>query len=307
MPGRRDAKDAPLELDGVTLTHPDKVLWPDLGYTKRDLAEYYRAVAPYLGPYLAGRALTLRTYPRGVGSPGIWLQHAPNARPAWLPTWRDIAESTGRPVDHIVGGAPRTLLWLAQYNAVEVHAWLSRIDRPDEPDFAVVDLDPSAATPFGDVVAAARLFKAELDQADLAAFPKLTGSTGIHLFVPLERGDGFDVVRARMHGLARRVEAAAPELVTTDPTVADRGARVFADYAQNSRGRTTVAPYSVRPRPGAPVAAPLRWEELDDPDLRPDRWTIRTMPARIAAVGDLVAPLLTRRQRLPAAWEESAR
>jgi bifunctional non-homologous end joining protein LigD len=303
MPRRgRDAGAAPIELGGVTLTHPDKVIWPEDGYTKRDLAEYYRGVAPFLLPFLDRRALTLRTYPRGIGSAGFYLQDAPAGRPEWLPTWRHFAESTGRTVEHVVGGDLRTLLWLVQYNAVEVHAWLSRIDRPDEPDFAVIDLDPSAATPFGDVVAAARLFKAELDRAGLAGFPKLTGSSGIHLFVPLARGPGFDVARARVQALCRRVEAAAPELVTTNPTIADRGTRVFADYAQNSRGRTTVAPYSVRARPGAPVAAPLRWEELDDPELRPDRWTIRTLPARIGEVGDPVGPMLARRQALPESW-----
>ena len=299
MSRRGGREDAPIEVGGVTLTHPGKVLWPDSGYTKHDLAEYYRTVSPYLLPFVGRRALTLRTYPRGIAEPGVWLQHAPRMRPDWLPTWRDVAESTGRPIDHIVGGELRSLLWLVQYNAVEVHAWLSRTDRPDAPDFAVVDLDPSEATPFADVVAAARLFKTELERVNLEGFPKVTGSSGIHLFVPLERGPSFDVVREWIHKLARRVEATAPELVTTDPHVADRGTRIFADYAQNSRGRTTVAPYSVRPKPGAPVAAPIRWEELDDPELRPDRWTIRTMPERIAAVGDLAAPLLACRQRLP--------
>ncbi len=303
MPRRRaDADDPPIEIEGVTLTHPNKILWPDHGQTKRDLAEYYRAVAPYLLPFLDRRALTLRTYPRGIAQPGIWLQHAPRTRPEWLPTWRDVAVTRGQMVAHIVGGEPRALLWLVQYNAVEVHAWLSRTDRPDEPDFAVVDLDPAVATPFGDVVSAARLFKAELDRAGLDGFPKLTGSSGIHLFIPLARGLPFDDVRARIHALCQKVEGIAPELVTTDPSIADRGARVFADYAQNSRGRTTVTPYSVRAKPGAPVAAPIRWGELDDPDLAPNRWTIGTLPARLAAVGDLAAPLLHSRQTLPDAW-----
>ena len=301
MPRRRSDGGDPIEIDGVTITHPDKVLWPDAGFTKRNLVEYYRAVAPYLLPYLARRALTLRPYPRGIGSSGYYLQDAPDGRPAWVPTWCDVAESTARPVNHVVGGDLRTLLWLAQYNAIEVHAWLSRVDQPDQPDFAVVDLDPSDQTPFGDVVAAAGLFKAELDRAGLVGFPKLTGSSGIHLFVPIARGPSFDDVRDYMHALAKRVAADAPELVTTDPIIAKRGARVFADYAQNSRGRTTVAPYSVRPKPGAPVAAPIRWEELDAPDLRPNRWTIKTMPERIAAVGDLIGEMLTCRQTLPLA------
>lgn len=301
MPRRAD-DDPPVELDGVTLTHPRKVLWPDAGLTKLDLAEYYRTVAAYLVPFMRDRALTLRPYPRGITVAGYYLQDAPKGRPEWVRTWEDVATSVGRTVEHMVAGDERTLLWLAQYNAIEVHTWLSRIDRPDAPDFAVVDLDPSDATPFGHVTQAARLFKAAFDRAGVQGFPKVTGSSGIHVYVPLERGPSFDDVRAALHALCVRIEARAPELVTTDPDIADRGDRVFLDYAQNSRGRTTVAPYSVRPRPGAPVAAPIRWEELDDPDLRANRWSIRDMPARLEAVGDLAGPMLQCRQRLPDAW-----
>lgn len=301
MPRRAD-DDPPVELDGVTLTHPHKVLWPDAGLTKLDLATYYRSVAPYLVPFMRDRALTLRPYPRGIDVAGYYLQDAPKGLPGWVRSWEDIATSVGRTVEHMVGGDERTLLWLAQYNAIEVHTWLSRIDHPDAPDFAVVDLDPSDATPFGHVAQAARLFKEAFDRVGIQGFPKVTGSSGIHVYVPLERGPSFDDVRASLHGLCVRIEARAPELVTTDPDIADRGDRVFLDYAQNSRGRTTVAPYSVRPKPGAPVAAPIRWEELDEPGLRADRWSIRAMPARLEAVGDLAGPMLTCRQRLPDAW-----
>ena len=302
MPRRATQDDPPVELDGVALTHPRKVLWPDAKVTKLELAEYYRAVAPYLVPFMRGRALTLRPYPRGIVQPGYYLQDAPKGMPEWVRTWEDVATSVGRTVEHIVGGDARTLLWLAQYNAIEVHTWLSRIDRPDAPDFAVVDLDPSDATPFEHVRHAARLFGEAFDRAGIRGFPKVSGSSGIHVYVPIERGPGFDDVRAAMHALCVQIEAKAPELVTTDPTIKDRGGRVFLDYAQNSRGRTTVAPYSARPKPGAPVAAPIRWEELDDPDLRPNRWSIRDMPARLEAVGDLVGPMLECRQRLPKSW-----
>ena len=302
MPRRADRDDPPVELDGVTLTHPSKVLWPDVGVTKLELAEYYRAVAPYLVPFMRDRALTLRPYPRGIAAPGYYLQDAPKGLPGWVATWKDVATSVGRTVEHVVGGDERTLLWLTQYNAIEVHTWLSRTDRPDAPDFAVVDLDPSDATPFEQVTQAARLFGEAFERAGIQGYPKVTGSSGIHVYVPLARGPGFDAVRASLHALCVQIEARAPELVTTDPTIADRGDRVFLDYAQNSRGRTTVAPYSVRPKPGAPVAAPIRWEELDDPDLRPNRWSIRDMPARLEAVGDLAGPMLACRQHLPEVW-----
>lgn len=295
--------DAPIEIEGVALTHPSKVLWPDATLTKRDLAEFYRTVAPFLVPYVRDRPLTLRVYPRGIGADGYFMQGAPRGRPDWLRTWDDVATTVGRTVEHVVGDDARTLLWLAQYNAIEVHAWLSRVDRPDQPDFAVIDLDPSEATPFLQVVRAARLFGEAFERVGLRGFPKVTGSSGIHIFVPIERGPSFDEVRESLHALCVLLEGRAPELVTTTTSIAERGDRVFLDYAQNSRGRTTVAPYSVRPKPGAPVAAPIGWEELADRRLAPDRWTIRTLPRRLKKVGDLVGPMLGCRQRLPRRWE----
>lgn len=284
---------------GVAITHPDKVLFPEDGYTKLDLVEHYERVAPYLLPFLRDRPLTLRPFPRGIGQPGFYLKDAPRGTPSWVPTWRDVAASTGKPVDWIVGGDRRTLLWLANYNAIEVHAWLARIDQPDRPDWLVFDLDPDNGLPFRAVGRAARLVGAALDRLGLRALAKTSGQSGIHVLVPLVRSAGFDAVRDFARRLSEALAAEHPDLLTASYAAGRPRGRVLLDYAQNSRGRTTVAPYSVRPRPGAPVSTPLQWDELDDPGLEPGRFTLRTLPARLAAVGDLLGPLLGLAQRLP--------
>lgn len=289
----------PLVVEGVRITHPEKVLWPSDGYTKRDLLDYYLEVAPCVAPLIAERPLTLRTFPQGINRPGFFRKHAPKGRPRWLQTWTDVAESTGEPVEFVVGHGLRTLIWLVQFNVIELHPWLSRIDRPNNPDLAVIDLDPDEDTPFERVIEAAQLFGEALEARDLESLPKLTGSRGIHIMVPLDRSLSFDHVRDWVHDLARVLVRARPDLLTLSMARAERGGRILVDYAQNARGKNTVAAYSARARPGAPVAAPLTWEELERPGLRPNQWTIKTLPDRLAHVGDLMGPLMAVRQRLP--------
>jgi bifunctional non-homologous end joining protein LigD len=299
MSRSRAADDAPLAVGGVPITHPSKTLWPADGITKLDLVRYYERIGPMMLPYIADRPLTLRPFPGGIEKSSYYMKDAPPRRPSWVPTWADVAKSTGKPVHFVLGGDLRTLIWCAQYNAIEVHPWLSRIDEPDLPDWAVVDLDPSDQTPFAMVVRAAKAFQRELTERALVGFPKLSGSTGIHIYVPLERVHAFDAVRAYFHEIAESIARAEPDVVTLDYEIAGRHNLVLIDYAQNARGKSTVAPYSVRPRPGAPVSAPIRWEELDNPELKSDRWTLRTLPERLEREGDLFSPALSLRQRLP--------
>ncbi len=289
---------------GVAISHPEKVLWPGEGITKLDLARYYERVGPTLLKYAAQRPLTLRPFPRGIDHPGFYLKRAPAGRPSWIRTWRDVATSARRPLDFVVATRVRTLVWLAQYNAIEVHAWLSRIDRPERPDWAVIDLDPPGepdAAGWQRLVRAARAARAWLEGHGLRAFPKLSGQTGLHLLVPLLRAHDFETVRRFFATLAHELCAALPDVLTTEYEVAARQGRILIDYAQNAYGKSTVAPYSVRPRPGAPVAAPVTWEELDDPQLRSNRWTLRTIERRLEQAGDVLAPALQLRQRLPLA------
>ncbi|HEX2184599.1 MAG TPA: non-homologous end-joining DNA ligase [Chloroflexota bacterium] len=294
---------------GVQVTNPRKVIWPQDGITKLDLVRYYERMAPTVLRYAARRPLTLRPFPRGIEQPGFYVKRAPKGRPSWVQTFRDVAESTGEPVDFVVArdeGDARTLVWIAQYNTVELHPWLSRVDRPDEPDWAVFDLDlhgeagqEEGPARWRRLTRGAQVLRESLETRGLRGFPKLSGQSGLHVLVPLERGAPFDEVREFFATLAREAVAAHPELLSVDYDLAGRQGRVLIDYAQNARGKSTVAPYSVRPRSGAPVSAPVTWDELDDPQLRPDRWTLRSIFERLERVGDLLAPALELRQRLP--------
>jgi bifunctional non-homologous end joining protein LigD len=290
-------------VEGVRISSPDKVLWPDAGITKLELVRYYEAMAPVLLKYVRHRPLTLRPFPRGVDKPGFYLKDAPKGAPDWLRTFRDVAQSTGEPVDFVVAEDARTLVWIAQFNSVEVHAWLSTIERPDEPDWAVVDLDPPDEMPgcerSKNVVRAAVAMRDELTRRGLRSFAKVSGQTGAHVLVPLEPVHHFDEVRGFFERLGEDLCRALPDLLTTDYSVADRGGRILVDYAQNSRAKTTVAPYSVRPKAGAPVALPITWDELEDPRFRREEWTLRTVPERVARRGDALEPALSVKQRLP--------
>ncbi len=284
---------------GVRITHPGKRLWPDEGITKLDLARYYEHIAPVMLRYVKDRPVTLRPFPKGIQAPGFYLKDAPRGAPPWVKTFTDVAASTSKPVDFVVVSDTRALVWAAQVNSVELHPWLSTVHRPDEPDWGVVDLDPFEGTPWARLAAAAKALRQQLEGHGLHSFPKLTGQTGVHLLVPLAPEQPYQRVRAFFERVARDASKAHPDLLTTDYTVADRGGRILVDYAQNARAKTTVAPYSARPKPGAPVAAPIRWEEMEGPGLRSNAWTLRTMLDRIKEVGDVLEPALTMRQRLP--------
>jgi bifunctional non-homologous end joining protein LigD len=287
----------------VRLTHPDKVMWPDEQITKLDLARYYERLAPTILKYVRDRPLTLRPFPRGVDKPGFYRKDAPKGIPAWIETFRDVAESTGEPVDFVVARDERTIVWLAQFNSVEIHAWLATIHQPDHPDWAVVDLDPPDGLPEAQrnrmVVEASLAVRDALEERGLRAFAKRSGQSGVHLLVPLAPVHPFDTVRAWFEQLAKDVCRANPDLVTTEYGTEHRRGRILIDYAQNARGKTTVAPYSVRPQPGAPVSVPLTWEEIQDPNAFAGPWTIHTVPDRLARTGDVLEGALTLPQHLP--------
>jgi bifunctional non-homologous end joining protein LigD len=296
----RKKAEAPVTLEGVQLSSPGRVLFPKAGLTKLDLARYYASMAEPILRFVRDRPLTLRPFPRGVSGPSFWMQDAPRHTPDFVRTWRWTPAATGRPIDRVLASDTRTLVWLAQYNVIELHAWLARTDQPEHPDFAVLDLDAHSGASFEMIVHAARLVRDRLGEIELAGFPKVSGSSGLHVLIPIERRYSFEAVRAFVHALGRTVSQRAPRLVTTDLAAAQREKLVHFDYAQNGEGKTLAAPYSVRPRPTAPVSAPIRWDELEDGALRPDRWTIRDMPARLSQVGDLVEPAYSLRQHLPA-------
>jgi bifunctional non-homologous end joining protein LigD len=288
----------------LALTNLDKVLFPappgDAGpVTKRDLIRYYACIAPVMLPYLVGRPLNLNRYPDGVTKPGFWQKQAPDHAPDWIPRWRDDDADDDERVEYFVAERPAVLAWLANHAAVELHAWTSRIPAVRRPTYALIDLDPGEATSWDDLLVLARLHRTALEHLGLRGYPKVTGQRGIQIWVPIRPGPPFAEVRHWVEQLSRAVGATVPELVSWTWTKRDRRGLARLDYTQNAINKTLVAPYSPRPAAGAPVSVPITWDELDDPHLRPDGWTIATVPDRVATAGDPMAAALTDPQVLP--------
>jgi bifunctional non-homologous end joining protein LigD len=279
----------------LRVTNLDKVLFPESRYTKGDLIAWYYAVAPLMLPFLRDRPIVMQRVPDGILGEAFYEKQAPRGLPEWVRTVPVPSDEGRRTIDFVVVDDVATLVWLAQIASVECHAWTSRWPALDQPDFAVLDLDPFEPTTFEDVRAVARLVKVVLDRLGIRAFPKTSGGAGIQIFIPLVAGHTYPEVRAFCAGVARLIRAAYPEKVTTEMSIPKRKGHVFVDVNQNARGKTLVAPYSVRPYPGAPVSTPLRWEELDE-EIYPEQFTIRTVPGLVDDRGDPFRPALIHRQ-----------
>jgi bifunctional non-homologous end joining protein LigD len=298
----------------VELTHPDKVLFPESGITKAGLVGYYRAVAGRMLPLLADRPVTLMRYPDGITGHRIVQKNAPDYFPDWIT--RVAAPKQGGSVSYVLCDKPATLAYLANSAAIELHVFLSRTGALEDPDQVVFDLDPPAGAGFGDVTRAARLLRGLLeDDLGLTAFVKTTGGKGLHVHVPLDGSADFDAARGFARDAAQVVADREPGLLTAEQRKDKRGGLIYADAQRNAYGQTAVAPYSVRGRPGAAVATPLHWAELDDPDLTPADFTLATVPGRLAAQdgaadgdgdGDPWAGLPRRRYKLARARERLA-
>jgi bifunctional non-homologous end joining protein LigD len=284
----------------VQVSRPDKPLFPS-GITKADLACYHETIAPVMLSHIAGRPLNLERYPDGIEGTRIMQQRAAEHFPEWV--GRVTVPAREGTVTHVVASDAATLVYLADQACITLHAWLCRADRLDRPDRMIFDLDPSEG--FTDAVRAAALELGELlRELELEPFPMTTGSRGYHVTVPLQRRAGFDEVRAFARDVGRVAVARDPGLTLEQRKAARRG-RILVDVMRNAYGHTAVAPYSVRARPEAPVATPLRWEELSQATTRPDHWTLRTVPGRLeregdpwAAIGDSARTLGAPRRRL---------
>ncbi len=289
----------------LKLTNLDKILFPprsgtdDEPLTKRDLIRYFALIAPAMLPHLADRALNLQRFPNGVDGPSFWQKDIPATAPAWLRRWRETWVSDRDANDHLIADDVATLAWLGNQAAFEIHAWTARIEDLAHPTYALVDIDPGSSTAWEDCLVLARLFRTALGHLGVVGYPKLTGKRGIQVWIPVVPKYSFAETSAWVEGVSRAVGATAPDLVSWEWSVADRLGLARLDYTQNAPIKTLVAPYAVRPAPGAPVSAPIAWDELDDPDLRPDAWTIRTIIPRVAERGDLFAGALTQLQELP--------
>jgi bifunctional non-homologous end joining protein LigD len=287
----------------LKVTNLNKVMFParpgEDPVTKRDFLRYAARIAPTVLPYLTRRALNMHRYPGGAQAKGFWHKELPEHAPDWLPRWTNPDADPGETQTHLVVDEPAALVWAANFGALEWHAWTSRVEQPHRPTYALIDIDPGDTTGWEDVLVLARLHRTALEHLGVFARPKLTGRRGIQIWVPVAPGPDFAGTRGWVERLSRTVGAVVPELVSWKWQVNERGGLARLDYTQNAINKTLVAPYSPRPAPGAPVSAPIDWAELDDPDLRPDAFTIRTVLPRLASTGDPFADLLQHPQELP--------
>ncbi len=268
----------------VRLSSPDKVLFPDAALTKLDLARYYLAVGPFMLRHLRGRPVLVQRFPDGIDQPGFIQQEAPDHFPAWVRRVT-VPKVGGGAITHATVENIASLLYLVNLNSVAIHAWLSRVDRPRRPDRLIFDLDPPGDE-FGPVREVALALRGLLESLGLRPFIMLTGSRGAHVTVPVRRELDFDEVRGFADRIAAHLVEACPDLATTEARIEARGGRLYIDTRRNAYGQTAVAPYSVRAKPGAPVATPIDWSELAEPGLTSRRYNIREIPARLAQRGD---------------------
>jgi bifunctional non-homologous end joining protein LigD len=282
----------------LKVSNLDKVLFPP-DMTKREVIRYYARVAPYMLPYVYDRPMNMHRYPDGVHKPGFWHKEVPSHAPEWLRQWHNTEADPGETTCYAVVDSVPALVWMANFGALELHAWTSRLPDVHQPTWALIDVDPGTTSTFDDVLVLSRLYRTALTHLGVVGMPKVTGKRGVQIWVPIAEGYSFADTRAWVEKVSRAVGATVPELVSWEWHKDRRSGLARLDYTQNAINKTLVAPFSTRPSPGAPVSVPIRWEELDDPDLRPDRWNMRTVFDRLAAVGDPLAPLIGRHQKLP--------
>jgi bifunctional non-homologous end joining protein LigD len=270
------------------ITHPEKVLFPDAGITKGELAAYYEAIAPVMLPHIRGRPVTMERYPSGIGAKGFMHKDVTKGFPPWLERV-EVPKKDGT-VHHPVVSDTRTLLWLANQNCITPHVWTSRVPKLYQPDICVFDLDPATEEP--DVLRAATLGVRDLlAELGLPSVVKTSGSKGFHVVVSLDGEAGFDEVFRFAHAVAAVLVRRDPRHLTLEFSKADRGGRIYVDVGRNGYSATIAAAYAVRARPGAPVSAPCTWEEVERGAVGPRTFDLRTMAARVAEVGDLWAEM----------------
>ena len=284
----------------VRLTSPDKVLFPQDKVTKRDLADYYAEIGPALVPHLRGRPFTLKRYPYGIRGQPYFAKQAPKGKPSWVPTRQFRTwprEGGSRLVDFALVNEPAAAVWMVQMNCIDMNAWYSRVDKPERPDYVVFDLDPpESRNGFAQAIQVAHLIRAALEPLELRSYVKTSGADGIHVLVPIARRYSYPEAYEFAELVSRKLEEENPGLVTTEWLKKKRRG-VLVDHRQNGHGKTIASVYSVRPKPGAPVSTPLRWEELSE-KVRPRDFGRRVALERVERHGDLFEPVLKGGQAL---------
>jgi bifunctional non-homologous end joining protein LigD len=267
------------------ITHPEKVLFPDDGITKGEMASYYEAIAPLMIPHIYGRPVTMERYPSGIGAKGFMHKNVSKGFPEWLE--RVEAPKKDGTVHYPVVRDARSLLWIANQNCITPHVWTSRAPNLYHPDVCVFDLDPSKDDEPDVLRSTALGVRQLLAEIELTSWVKTSGSKGFHIVVPLDAKARFGEVARFAHAVAKVLIARHPDTLTQEFAKKDRGDKILLDIGRNGYSATFAAPYAVRPKPGAPVSAPCTWEEIDQGRVGPRTFTLRTMPERVTAVGDV--------------------
>ncbi|MBT8203132.1 MAG: TIM barrel protein [Acidimicrobiia bacterium] len=282
----------------LRLSNPDKLFFPD-GYTKGDLVQYYASISRTLLPHLAGRAIVMARFPDGADGDFFYEKQAPAHKPDWMPVAPIHSDGRGGLIEFCTAPDRPSLMWFANMGCIEIHPWLSRLATVGQPDFAIFDLDPAEGASWEQVVDTALHIRVALDSLGLRSYPKTSGASGLHIYVPLDPVHDYARVRKFVETVGRLMVAADPDNVTMEWDIPSRHGMVFIDHNQNVGGKTIASVYAVRPRAGAPVSTPLAWEEV--PAVRPEDFTIATIWDRIDRVGDPFAPVLAGGQTLDAA------
>ena len=290
----------------LNLTHLDKVFWPEEGYMKQDLIGYYRRVSTFIIPHLSGRPLTLKRYPDGYGSEPFFQKEVPQGTPEWVRTEELPANNPRKHINYVICDDLPTLCWLANIACISQNPWLSLYPDVDKPDILALDIDPPGPGNYDRCVEVALLVRDKLAEFGLKSYPKTSGATGIHVYVPIKPAYTYEQARQFALVIATLCRDERPDLITLETTVSKRRDLIYLDYLQNSKGKTLASVYSVRAQPGATVSTPLEWREVIQ-GLQPGDFTIANVPERLAQMGDLFAPVLSDKQDLLEALAQGER
>lgn len=293
--------------EGVPFTHLERVYWPEEGYTKGDLVRYYQEISRYILPYLEDRALIMRRYPSGINGQSFHQHDIHQEVPDFMRTAAlEVEDGGAHTVDYVVGSNEATLLYMANLGVIEQHPWHSRVGDLEHPDWFVFDLDPSEGVEFGTICDVALTTREVLARVGLESYAKTSGSRGIHVYVPVKPAYEYEQIAELAERVATAVAREQSEVATVERSKRKRGARmIYVDHMQNARGKSVVAPYSVRPKQGATVSAPLEWKEVERKKIKTADFHIKNMPRRVESKGDLFKPMLKKAQKLEGVFERA--
>jgi bifunctional non-homologous end joining protein LigD len=276
----------------VVVSNRQKIFWPDEGYTKGDVIDYYDKMADYILPHLKGRPVSLKRNPNGIRDDGFFHKDAGENVPAYVDVFKIKAESNNKIIDYIVCNNKATLLYLANLGCIEMNPWNSTVKKPENPTWMVIDIDPSSKNKFTEVVDAALATKMVLEKAGITGYCKTSGASGLHVYVPMKNKYDFTTVKDFAHIIVSMVQEQMPRNTSLERSLSKRGPNIYLDYLQNRRAQTLAVVYSLRPVEGAPISTPLDWKEVNH-RLHPSQFTIKNILERVQKKGDLFLPVLS--------------